>query len=204
MFNLHHRLVCVGMSAMCLLALAGCGGGAASLATPTPLPLSVFSYESVCRQGPIGEAATYTSGVDGPNPIVLFARDGTDSNTYSFSGNISFKLPEPWVVNYDGDATRVQLVGCITRTAATPVDTCESKDEDDANKVYTLNTHDATYEVKLYEAKTGKEVATTSIDAAYGDCPMMSLFSDDETQKDGFAALNGADLQAFLTEYVAP
>lgn len=203
MLKLHRGLVRLGASALCLLLLAGCGSGEAS-APPTPLPLSVFGYEAVCRQGTIGEAAAYAPGAGSVSPIVLFERSGTDENSYSFSGNISFKLPEPWMVNYDGDPTKVQLVGCITRTAATFVEKCEFQDDDNASKTYTLNTHDATYEVKLFEAQSGKEVATGSIAAAYGDCPTMSMFSDDETEKDGFATLNGADLQAFLTEHVAP
>lgn len=203
MFDLRRRLVRFAAGALIGLTLIGCGSGQPE-ATPTPLPLSVFGYEAVCRQGTIAEAAAYAPSAGSVSPLVLFDRTGTDQNSYNFSGNILFKLPEPWMVNYDGDPTKVQLVGCITRTAATPVDKCEFQDDEDSSKIYTLNTFDATYEVKLFEAQTGKEVAATSIDAAYGECPTMSMFSDDDTEEDGFASLNGADLQAFLKEHVEP
>lgn len=203
MSRLRRRLGWIGASALCLLGLVGCGSSGTS-EPPTPLPLTVFAYETVCRQGTISEAAAYAPSAGAVSPLVLFDRGGPDENDYNFSGNLSFNLPEPWVVNYDGDPTKVQLVGCITRITTTPVDTCDFQDEDNASKTYLLNTFDATYEVKLYEAQTGKEVATAALDAVYGDCPTMSMFSEDETEKDGFAALNGADLQAFLAEYVAP
>lgn len=195
-------LVLIMLSLLLSLIVTACGGSSEPAATSTPRPLTVWDYEKVCRQGTISEASAYDGAAGQTHPILLFERDSANETTYNSKTNTTLKLPEPWVVDYEGDATSVELVACITRVSEEFVDVCEFGDDDDPDKVYLLNVYDASYEVKLFAATTGEEVGSTTIDATYEQCPMFHMFSDDE--EDTYAYLEGGDLQPFLEEFVAP
>ena len=90
------------VTAVILFMLAACGGSEPA-ATPTKGPLTVWEYEKVCRQGVIDEAAVYEAGTQKVHPILIFQRDSKDTNTYNFEGNTLLELPEPWMVDYEGD-----------------------------------------------------------------------------------------------------
>jgi hypothetical protein len=186
------------------IGLTACGGSNEPAGTPTPKPVSFWDYEDVCRQGTIAEAADYAGEAGKVHPLVLYQRDNADETSYNSLGNTTLELPVPWVIEYDGDPTKIELVACITRVSETFVDICEFGDEEEPDKVYTLSVHDASYEVKLIAAKTGEEVANTTIDVAYEQCPMFHMFSDDETEENSYAYLKGKHLQPFLEEFVAP
>ena len=106
------------------------------------------------------------------------------------------------MVDYEGDATTVELVVCVTRAPGEFVESCEYEDEKDGS-AFILNTHNASYDVRVFAATSGEEIANTTIEVEYGECPMFYMFSD-EQEEDTFAYLDGAKLQSFLTQYVEP
>jgi hypothetical protein len=201
--NTHFLILLAAVLALSV-ALSACGGSGEPDATATPRPLTIWDYEDVCRQGTISGAAAYDGAAGQVHPLVLFERDSADETSYDSMTNTLLELPVPWVVEYDGDPTSVELVACITRVSEEFVETCEFGDEEEPDKVYYLNVHNASYEVKLIAATTGEEVASTTVDATYENCPMFHMFSDDELEEDTYAYLEGGPLQAFLEEFVAP
>ncbi|MFZ6028367.1 MAG: hypothetical protein ACOYYS_11685 [Chloroflexota bacterium] len=184
-----------------ILVLAACGDSGPK-PTPTEARLTIWDFEKVCRQGVVGKAAAYEPAAGNVHPIVLFERDSAGENSYSSMSNILLKLPEPWVVAYDGQPETVELVACITRVSEEFVETCEFEDDENEEKTYLLDVHNASYEVKVFAATTGEEVGSTTLEAAYEKCPMFHMFS--EEKEETFAPLEGGDLQAFLEQYVAP
>lgn len=172
--------------------------------TPTDAPLTIWEFEKVCRQGVIDEATAYDAGVGKVHPILLFERDAPNENDYSSMTNSILKLPETWMVDYQGDATTVELVACITRISDEFVETCEYEDDEEEDKVYLLDVHNASYEIKVFTATTGDELGSTTLDAAYDDCPMFHMFSGGDEKEQTFASLEGGDIQAFLEQFVQP
>lgn len=188
---------------MTMLILAACGGSSEPEATPTDGPLTVWEYENVCRQGTVNEATVYEVGAGSAvHPILIFQRDSADTNSYDSVTNTILELPETWMVDYEGDATTVELVICVTRVPGEFVEACEYSDEDD-DTVFVLNTHNASYDVKVFAATSGEEIASTKIEVAYEQCPMFHMFSDEQSE-DTFAYLDGASLQSFLAQFVEP
>ena len=181
--------------------LAACGGGKPE-ASPTDEPLTIWEYEKVCRQGTVEEATVYEASAETVHPILIFQRDSADTNSYNSVSNTILELPETWMVDYEGDATTVELVVCVTRAPGEFVESCEYEDEKDGS-AFILNTHNASYDVRVFAATSGEEIANTTIEVEYGECPMFYMFSD-EQEEDTFAYLDGAKLQSFLTQYVEP
>jgi hypothetical protein len=184
--------------------LAGCGSStpAEPAAPPTEMPLTVWEFEKVCRQGKIAEATPYSRAQKRYHPLIMFQREGTETNSYYEMSNTIVKLPEPWIVDYLGDATSIELVVCITRISDTFVKTCEFKDDEEPGKIWLLDLYDAIYEVRVITATGAEELGKTVLDAQDDVCPMFHMFS--EEKDDDFAYVPGGALQAFLTEFAQP
>lgn len=197
-------LVVTGIT-LSLLACGGAGGRptkpAEPTAPPTERPLMSFDFEPVCRRGKVEGAAAYEPTPGRVHPILIFRRDSPDENDYYEVLPGTLKLPVPWMVDYQGDYTTVELVACLTRTGGDLVGTCDYKD-DDSDKTYLLDIYNSTYEVKIYAARTGEEVGTATIEATIDDCPMFHMFS--EEKEDYFAWPPSGVLESALRPYVEP
>jgi hypothetical protein len=196
----------IAFIAIMLVTITACSGeGQADVdVEPTEAPLTIWEYERVCRQGTIERAASYDPAGEGVHPIVIFERAPDNTNSYNELSNITLNLPEPWVVDYEGDPTTVELVACIDQTDEEFVETCEYEDDEESgdDTVYKLNVYNASYEVTVYTATTGEELGSATIDSTYEECPMFHMFSDEE--EDTHAPVRGGDLQPILAEYVEP
>jgi hypothetical protein len=184
-----------------LLLLTSCGKSTPT-PEPTERPLMSFDFEDVCRRGAVERVPAYEPkpGSGKIHPVVLFRRDTADDSYIELSPS-SFELPIPWMVDYGGDYSTVELVVCMTGVESTHADDCAYQD-DDSGEEYTLHIYDTMYEVKVYAAHTGEEVGTTMIKAESETCPMFHMFSDEE--EDSYAYPPVSSVQAFLQQYVEP
>jgi hypothetical protein len=95
-------------------------------------------------------------------------------------------FPEGWVVQEDSnfsdntELADVQLIACSNRANETP--TGKQCEFDNDGQSVTLELVDASYEVVVYEARTGHEVQRTTLDAsAGGECPFVATFQKGDT-----------------------
>jgi hypothetical protein len=195
--------VVLGLGLLSLLLLA-CGGGGLTEpeATSTPRPLAGWDFEDVCRRGTMTQVPAYSPepGSGKIHPIVIFERRDADSNSFSYeSSNRDF--PVPWVVEFEGDFTVIELVACVTRIEGDFVEACEYADDED-DEVFMLNVHNASYEVVVYSANQGEELGKTTLEAEADGCPMFHMFS--ETEEDSFEFLPNGKLQAYVEQFVEP
>jgi hypothetical protein len=135
--------------------------------------------------------------------VIVFVEQDDADGEFIESGA---SLPEGWLVVQDGnfednsDLAPVQLVACANRTASTPNGTvCEF--DDDGEKL-SLNLVDATYDLIVYEATTGAEVARTTVEAATTECPFFVFV--DEGQTDYVNRPSDDDLTTALKPFVQP
>lgn len=168
---------------------------------PTERPLMSFDFEPVCRRGKVEGAAAYEPTPGQVHPILVFRRDDPEDNSYYEVSPSTLELPVPWMVDYQGDYTTVELVACLTRTGGDLVGTCDYKD-DDSEETYLLDIYNSTYEVKIYAARTGEEVGTTTVEATMDDCPKFYMFG--EKKEDYFAWPPSGVLESTLRPYVEP
>jgi hypothetical protein len=185
--------------------LLACGGTGAPTSTPAPpptdRPLMSFDFEPVCRRGTVKKATAYEPMPGRVHPILVFKRDRLEDNSYYEVPPTTLKLPVPWMVDYGSDYTKVELVACLTRTGGDFVSTCDYKD-DDSEETFLLNVYNSTYEVKIYAARSGKEIGTATVEAIVDDCPMLYIFS--EKEEDYFAWPASGTLESALRPYVEP
>ncbi len=185
--------------------LLACGGtGALTLtpaSTPTGRPLMSFDFEPVCRRGTVDKATAYEPAPGRVHPVLVFRRDGPEDNSYYEMSPSTLELPVPWMVDYGGDYTKVELVACLTRIGGDFVGKCDYKD-DDSEETFLLNVYNSTYEMKIYAARSGKEIGTATVEATVDDCPMLHMFS--EKEEDYFAWPASGTLESALRPYVEP
>lgn len=183
------------------------GPAETAAAPPGPggeLPDFSSDFDRVCAsQVGFAGATAYDGAAAGPHPVVVFVEDDADDDTFIESGAT---LPEGWQVVQDdnfednSDLAAAQLVACANRTASTPNGT--SCDFDNEGDTLTLNLVDATYELVVYEAATGAEVGSTTVEAATTDCPFFVLV--DEGQTEYVNTPTADDLTTALKPFVLP
>jgi hypothetical protein len=185
-----------------LLAAVACGGEATPTAEPTERPLMSFDFEDVCRRGTVEKAPAYEpqAGSGKIHPLIAFRRDPGNDSFYHMSP-ASLKLPIPWMVDIGEDHGTVELVVCMDGIDSSLADVC-TYDDDESDDEFVLRTYNTTYQVTVYRAKTGEEVASTTVEAAFDDCPMFHMFSDQE--EDTYAYPPAGPLEEFLQQYVEP
>jgi hypothetical protein len=225
-----HRLA-VGAIALCTLAgLTGCGGGdddddAAGTAAeddadtqandqasaetddveatvpeltspPTIAEVNILTdFGDVCRGVTLDGATAYDATRAGVHPLITMA--GEDPS-YEQVGAL---LPDKWdpVI---GEEQTVELVACLGRTTATLTQTCDGYLDDDGNDSgKTVEMYDASYDVRLVAATSGEVVASTQMDAADTDCPMLVVFDAEDPVEEQYAEPTD-ELTAWLADYV--
>jgi hypothetical protein len=225
-----HRFA-VGAIALCTLAgLAGCGGGgddddAAQTAAEddadtqasdqasgetddveatvpeltSPATIAevniLTDFGDVCRGVTLDGATAYDATRAGVHPLITMA--GEDPS-YEQVGAL---LPDKWdpVI---GEEQTVELVACLGRTTATLTQTCDGYLDDDGNDSgNTVEMYDASYDVRLVAATSGEVVASTQMDAADTDCPMLVVFDAEDPVEEQYAEPTD-ELTAWLADYV--
>ena len=175
---------------------AGSGGG--------ELPDFLSDFSRVCSsQVGFDGAAAYDPTGAGPHGLALFESFGADGDLVQ-SGRSS--MPAGWLVEEDLDfednaeLADVELVGCLQRTEETANGTeCEFDDDGDT---VTLELVDTVHELTIYEAVTGDEVASTTLEAASTECPFFVSFDPDDLRY--FNEPSDDDLIAALAPTIEP
>jgi hypothetical protein len=154
--------------------------GASSQAAEVPKFLD--DLERVCTTQVGFPGVTAYEAAPGTHPVVLF-------EDYRGEGFVqsSRTLPGGWAVEQDADYEDTkdlevaQLVACSDRVAEHPTGvTCEFKDDDDPKGVE-LELVDATYQLKVYEATTGKLQHEQTLEAKNTTCPYFATFKKGDT-----------------------
>jgi hypothetical protein len=200
---------------LALAALASCGGdhsnasasagdGASAGNGGAPAPVAVGSqlfpdnFKGVCSGAPVSNAAAYDPHATA-HKALYFATYRDDFTDQSSS------LPRDWTIQWSqaGDALRgIDLVVCARRTAAQQVKVCDNYQTNGGATHNMVRWHTATYELSLREAKTGRQLATTTAQATASDCPMFWSFSGDSDTADGYANLPDAVVNDFLRPHI--
>lgn len=128
---------------------------------------NVDDYDTLCNGREIPGAPAYEPG-SGPHPVVVFesVREGDD-----YLSKVSIRAGEQGDPFNPDDPGDVELVACAERTdAGEEVATCEFTSE-------SVGMQSATAEIKVYEARTGKQVGE-SVEVVGEDtsCPGMVTF----------------------------
>jgi len=163
---------------------------------PTIAEVNILTdFGDVCRGVTLDGATAYDATRAGVHPLITMA--GEDPS-YEQVGAL---LPDKWdpVI---GEEQTVELVACLGRTTATLTQTCDGYLDDDGNDSgKTVEMYDASYDVRLVAATSGEVVASTQMDAAETDCPMLVVFDADDPVEEQYAEPTD-ELTAWLADYV--
>jgi hypothetical protein len=159
----------------------------------TPGSLDLDELKTVCTGTALEDAAPYVQQ-DGQAAQVYYFERRHDEFRWPGRGPGMPSLPR-WWTSWD-DPSHTQLVACVDVVEKTKVRTCQYEGEGGGITMY-----DATFEVKLYEAKTGKEVASTTFAKKVGpECPQVKSGTDQEGEFPPYSE----ELKAFLAPHVDP
>lgn len=156
---------------------------------------SESDFASVCRETGVSAASPYTNGDGGPSRLVVL--EGEDPE-YGYS---TVSLPDEWETSY-GELEITQLVLCVDRVAATPVELCEGYKDEESGLEWSIQTHDTDYEVTLRQAVTAEVVATESFTAPADGCPMFSIYSEGDPTPVLDHETPDAEIEVFVRPFV--
>ncbi|MCA9919298.1 MAG: hypothetical protein KC445_15170 [Anaerolineales bacterium] len=161
------------------LGAVACGdeGGGGITAPSDPAELQSFHLAQMCGGTAIEAAAAYDASGSGPHKIALYDQNGYDNTVYDLMFPSQTDLPEAWTTAFDQPFSDIELVGCLARTEATLVDTCEGYELDEEDREGKVEIYDATYELTIYAAKTGEVLGTETIETYMDECPTFVMFS---------------------------
>ncbi len=194
------------LSLVLLVALSACGGGddagdagtdaGAGGAAVAPTELFNTQLEQVCGGGTVAAAAPYDPTSNEIHPLLAFegkAPEFTES---------TLDFPEGWVAQYP-DLEMTELVACLERTNEKFVKTCEGYESDETDETFSVDLYSADYDVTLYAAQTGEEIAATTLKGKIEDCPMFAFFDEGEKSQIDYPIVDKL-LRQFVQKYVAP
>lgn len=186
-------------------ALAACSGEKGSGDTarsdpPTTQQSQLFpdDFKGVCSGASVAKAAAFDPA--SPAHKALFFSSYRDDLTDSSSS-----LPGDWTVQWSqtGDAlAAIDLVVCARRTAAKEVKLCDGYKDGDKPTQNKVRWHTATYELSLWEARTGKKLTATTAEATGSGCPMFMNFDGDGNTVDAYASLSDTVVADFLRPHI--
>lgn len=136
---------------------------------------STSDFAAVCGGGAVSSAAEY--GGSAPHPIAVFAptpgKDpGPKTSAEDFRDNKFAEIPG-WDPD---DPTAVQLVACLNRDGERKTSiTCALESGQSEVPLYV-----AQFTATVHEAKTGKEIGETPVEAKTEECPSVALADDDQ------------------------
>jgi hypothetical protein len=177
---------------------ASAGGGSATQAAAPAGQLFPDAFKGVCSGASVSAATAYVPGSKA-HKALYFETYKDDFSDHSSS------LPADWTVQYSqtGDAFRaIDLVVCAKRTAAKEVKVCDKYKTDGKPSQNKVRWHTATYELSAWEAKTGKKLAQSMVEATDTDCPMFESFSSEGETLDDYASPSRAAVADFMKPHV--
>lgn len=194
---------------LALAALASCGGdrganggsdakGGAGAPAAQASQLFPDSFKGVCSGASVSAATAYNPAGTA-HKALYFATYRDDFTDRSSS------LPGDWTVTWSpsGDALRaIDLVVCARRTAARQMRVCDGYQNNGRPTQNRVNWHSATYELSVREAKTGRQLAQTTLEATASDCPMFQTFHSDTETVDAYASLSDSAVADFLRPHI--
>jgi hypothetical protein len=170
-----------------LLVTAACGGDDGGGGSADGVPRFVSGYAATCTdQAAFGGAAPFEADED-PFPIA-FLYDIDDQGTFFLGdtrlpeGEAATELSAPDDAGEQARLAALSVVGCLDVASSEPSEqTCDFEDDD--GNTTSLQVLDATYEVSLYEAKTGEAIgsATFDVDGDTYTCPIVMSIDDGQT-----------------------
>ena len=174
--------------------VSACEGGAEDPNSP----VTSLDFDRVCKGEALAKAPAFDPEAAGIHRVIVMS-DSTIGDQYEeyFTQFVS-DMPEEWaapLVEGTFDYGQVELVACIHRTAAEAAESCEFEDG------YFLNVHNTSYEMVLIAAQSGVEVDRTTFDIA-GECPMLHMFDEGETQEPYYPVVDGEEILAFIEPHV--
>lgn len=152
----------------------------------------------MCSGASVSTATAYRPGATA-HKALYFATYKDDFSDRSHS------LPADWTVRFspNGDALRaIDLVVCARRTAARQVKVCDEYQNNGRATQNVVRWHTATYELSVREARTGRKLAETTVEATDSDCPMFMSFQSDSETVDAYASLSDSAVADFLRPHV--
>ncbi|GJM41402.1 MAG: hypothetical protein DHS20C20_16840 [Ardenticatenaceae bacterium] len=159
------------------ISVVACGGDGGNTPPGDPAELKSFHLAGVCTGTVIEAAAEYDASGSGPHKIALYNQNSFDGDVYDIMFPSQTDIPEAWTTAVDQPFSDIELVGCLSRTETTLVDTCEGYELDDEDREGTVEIYDAVYELTIYAPKTGEVVGTETIETFMDECPSFVMFS---------------------------
>jgi len=156
------------------------------------------NFEGVCSGASVSTATAYDPTA-AAHKVLYFATYKDDFTDKSSS------LPPDWTVQFSPvrDALKaIVLVACSRRTAARQVKICDQYENDKNATKNRVRWHTATYELSVREARTGRKLAETTVEATDSDCPMFMMFDSDSDTVDAYASLSDSAVADFLKPHV--
>lgn len=145
------------------------------------LPLFLADFDRVCTTQVGYPGASRHADTPAPHPVALFEEHRDDGDFLETSRD----LPAGWGVEQDTDfednseLAAVQLVACLEQLTATPNGTqCEFDSEGTPR---TLELVDGTFELRVYAATTGEQLAAVPLEASGTECPMFVSMREGDT-----------------------
>lgn len=191
-------------SCLALALLASCGKGAGdgkganNMLPDVQSQLFPDDFKGVCSGASVAKAAAYEPAAKSHKALYFepYKDDLMDQSS---------SLPDDWTVSFSekGDALRaIDLVVCAKRTAAPEVKICDGYKNDGKPTQNKVRWHTATYQLTVHEARTGKTLAETTVEATNSECPMFMSFDNDSEIVDGYAALSDSAVADFLRPHI--
>lgn len=177
---------------------AGDANGAAAAQAALVSKLFPDNFKGVCSGASFSAATAYDPAAKA-HKALYFQTYKDDFSDHSSS------LPTDWTVQFSpsSDAFRaIDLVVCAKRTAAKEVKVCDQYKTEGKASQNKVRWHTATYALTLWEAKTGKKLAESTLEATDTDCPMFENFQNDSDTIDDFASPSSSAVADFLRPHM--
>lgn len=204
------KVIPVPAALLAAAVLASCGGdgnasaesganGSSATATAQAAPLFPDNFKGVCSGASVSAATAYDPAAT-THKALYFATYRDDLLDQSST------LPADWTVQFspEGDALRaVDLVVCARRTAAREARICDGYESRGSATENRVRWHTATYELSVREARTGRELAKTSLEATDNSCPMFMNFDGTSDTVDAYASPSDTAVADFVRPHIA-
>ena len=154
------------------------------------------------RDGVGNERATAFSQTPGViHPVLVLAGQGTEM--YARSSAVREAWTRTWTPENPVALGEIELVVCAESMSKTLVEDCTGYEVDGVVTDNLVHLNEVVYQVSLHEARTGAELAATTMTARDEQCPMFVSFTEGESavEHDSF---DDAAIQKFVEPYVTP
>ncbi len=112
--------------------------------------------------------------------------------------------PKGWFVDDRKGALDAQLAVCVERDEALPIGKrCESKEANQSQSSLTVSVYEATYRVRIIEARTGKLLYEKRIQGDNKDCPRY-IYEGDGGPSRYYSDISPERLRRSLEAYISP